>query len=60
VPTASLHVHERIDPRSILEAVRKKNGNNYEQMSLFSSKIENPPLREAIEFYKQPTAGATD
>ena len=52
VPTASLHVHERIDPRSILEAVRKKNGNNYEQMSLFSSKIENPPLREAIEFYK--------
>jgi adenine-specific DNA-methyltransferase len=52
VPTASLHVHERIDPRSILEAVRKKNGNNYEQMSLFSSKTENPPLREAIEFYK--------
>ncbi|MGO9060096.1 MAG: site-specific DNA-methyltransferase [Candidatus Binataceae bacterium] len=52
VPTASLHVHERIDPRSILEAVRKKNGNNYEQLSLFSSKTENPPLREAIEFYK--------
>lgn len=52
VPTTSLHVHERIDPRSILEAVRKKNGNNYEQMSLFSAKTENPPLREAIEFYK--------
>ena len=52
VPTVSLHVHERIDPRSILEAVRKKNGNNYEQLSLFSSKTENPPLREAIEFYK--------
>jgi len=32
IPTVSLHVHERIDPRSIVEAVRKKNGNNYEQM----------------------------
>jgi adenine-specific DNA-methyltransferase len=52
VPTVSLHVHERIDPRTILEAVRKKNGNNYEQLSLFSSRAENPPLREAIEFYK--------
>jgi adenine-specific DNA-methyltransferase len=52
IPTVSLHVHERIDPRSIIEAVRKKNGSDYEQMSLFSSKTENPPLREAIEFYK--------
>jgi adenine-specific DNA-methyltransferase len=54
VPTVSLHVHERIDPRSILEAVRKKNRSNYEQLSLFSSRSENPPLREAIEFYKHP------
>ncbi len=52
IPTVSLHVHERIDPRSIVEAVRNKNGNNYEQMSLFSSKDENPPLRDAIDFYK--------
>lgn len=52
VPTVSLHVHERIDPRTIIEAVRKKNGSNYEQMSLFSGKGENPPLREAIDFYK--------
>lgn len=52
VPTVSLHVHERVDPRSILEAVRKKNGKDYEQLSLFNSKGENPPLREAIEFYK--------
>ena len=52
VDTVSLHVHERIDPRSIIEAVRKKNGNNYEQMSLFSAQDENPPLREAVEFYK--------
>ncbi|GAB4301169.1 MAG: hypothetical protein Kow0090_16720 [Myxococcota bacterium] len=52
VDTVSLHVHERIDPRSIIEAVRKKNGQNYIQGSLFASKEENPPLREAIEFYK--------
>jgi len=52
IPTVSLHVHERIDPRSIIEAVRKKNGSDYEQLSLFNSKAENPPLREAIEFYK--------
>src|SRR5436853_910135 len=52
IPTVSLHVHERIDPRSIIEAVRKKNGSDYQQLSLFSSKAENPPLREAIDFYK--------
>ncbi|HQF43072.1 MAG TPA: DNA methyltransferase, partial [Ignavibacteriaceae bacterium] len=52
VDTVSLHVHERIDPRSIIEGVRKKNGSNYEQMSLFTSQEENPPLREAVEFYK--------
>ena len=27
VPTVSLHVHERIDPRTIIEAARKTNGN---------------------------------
>jgi len=52
VPTVSLHVHERIDPRSIIEAVRKRNGEDYEQASFFHLVEENPPLREAIEFYK--------
>ena len=53
VPTVSLHVHERIDPRSIIQAVRKKNGNGKgQQISLFQSPEENPPLRDAIEFYK--------
>ncbi|MBU4222203.1 MAG: site-specific DNA-methyltransferase [Euryarchaeota archaeon] len=51
VPTVSLHVHERIDPRTIIEAVRKRNGAQ-KQMSLFEYSGENPPLREAIEFYK--------
>ena len=52
VPTVSLHVHERIDPRSIIEAVRKKNGEDFVQGSLFSRLEENPPLREAVDFYK--------
>ena len=53
VHTASLHVHERIDPSTIIEAVRKRNGNGLpEQPSLFERKEENPPLREAIDFYK--------
>ncbi|MDI6716692.1 MAG: site-specific DNA-methyltransferase [Actinomycetota bacterium] len=52
VPTVSLHVHERIDPRTIIDAVRKRNGDKSSQMSLFESPVENPPLREAIEFYK--------
>ena len=54
VPTVSLHVHERIDPRTIIEAVRRRNGSSDQQMSLFQSPEENPPLREAIEFYKHP------
>ena len=33
-----------------MEAVKKKNGGP--QMSLFQQPAENPPLREAIEFYK--------
>src|SRR5712692_10340627 len=50
VPSVSLHVHERIDPRTIIEAVKRKNGGP--QMSLFQNPAENPPLREAVEFYK--------
>ena len=51
VPTVSLHVHERIDPRTIIEAVRKCNGTE-PQPSLFAAPEENPPIRQAIEFYK--------
>ena len=53
VPTVSLHVHERIDPRTIIEAVRKRNGAAPAfQGSLFDQPGENPPLRSAIEFYQ--------
>ena len=51
VPTVSLHVHERIDPRSIIEAVRKQSSAD-SQLSLFATPKENPPIRQAIEFYK--------
>ena len=53
VETVSLHVHERIDPLTIIEVVRKKALR--EQQSLFhyfETEENNPPIREAIEFYK--------
>jgi adenine-specific DNA-methyltransferase len=53
VPTVSLHVHETIDPRTIIEAVRKRNGNGVPaQPSLFERPEERLPLRDAIDFYK--------
>lgn len=50
VPTVSLHVHERIDPKSIIQQVKKKNGGG--QPDLFHWAEEVRPLRESIEFYK--------
>lgn len=49
VPTVSLHVHERIDPRRIIECVQKEEKVPI-QLSLFEK--QKKPLREAIEFYK--------
>ena len=51
VPTVSLHVHERIDPRTIIEAVRRPDAGPGQE-SLFELPDENPPLRQAIEFYR--------
>jgi len=49
VPTVSLHVHESIDLRTIIEQVQKPASI---QHSLFEQ-FENPrPFREAIDFYK--------
>jgi len=53
VPTVSLHVHERIDAKTILKAVKSDEGSvagGPKQMSLFDT--GKKPLREAIEFYK--------
>jgi adenine-specific DNA-methyltransferase len=52
IPTVSLHLHELIDPRTIIESVRKRGNDVKRQKSLFEFSEENPPLREAIEFYK--------
>jgi len=52
VPTVSLHVHERIDPRSIIEAVKKRDVASKTQMDFFGQLEQNLPLREAVEFYK--------
>ncbi len=53
VPTVSLHVHERVDPRTIIEAVRRApDPAAITQLSLFQTVEENPPLRQAIEFYR--------
>ncbi|MEQ1439037.1 site-specific DNA-methyltransferase [Fontimonas sp. SYSU GA230001] len=58
VDTVSLHVHERIDPATILSAVQKqlkqgKASGAAGQGDFFQAWFEKPlPLREAIEFYK--------
>lgn len=53
VDTVSLHVHERIDPLTIIEAVRKKELENQKSLfHYFESPENNLPIREAIEFYK--------
>ncbi|MFZ3207316.1 MAG: site-specific DNA-methyltransferase, partial [Geobacteraceae bacterium] len=65
IDTVSLHVHERIDPMSILAAVRKEmnplsqggrgQGRGGEskaiQPGLFEAPFESLPLRDAIDFY---------
>jgi adenine-specific DNA-methyltransferase len=52
IPTVSLHVHERIDPRTIIESVRKTNAVDYEQMSLFTKSAPKRAPSEEIDFYK--------
>jgi adenine-specific DNA-methyltransferase len=59
IDTVSLHVHERIDPLSILAAASKqikdaKVGKRRSglQPGLFDAPFENLPLREAVDFYK--------
>jgi len=50
VPTVSLHVHERIDPKTILAAARKTNGGVTRrggQLRCFEMPCEKLTLREA-------------
>jgi adenine-specific DNA-methyltransferase len=56
VDTVSLHVHERMDPMSILAAVRRRmkesKADKLLQPGLFEAPFESLPLRDAIDFYK--------
>ncbi|MER1941800.1 site-specific DNA-methyltransferase [Castellaniella sp. FW104-16D08] len=60
IDIVSLHVHERIDPASILTAVRKamgtkttsKQATKAVQPGLFDAPFESLPLRDAIDFYR--------
>jgi adenine-specific DNA-methyltransferase len=59
VPTVSLHVHERIDARTIIEAVRVRieHGPQLMQPSLFEQPKENLPLRDPFDREFQTPAG---
>ena len=57
VDTVSLHVHERIDPATILtrlkKALKKSGGVGEAQQDWLRAWFDDPlPLREAIEFYR--------
>jgi adenine-specific DNA-methyltransferase len=57
VDTVSLHVHERIDPATILTGIRrrmtKKGEEKVTQADLFRAWFERPlPYHKAVEFYK--------
>ncbi len=57
VDTVSLHVHERVDPATILANAakrlkRKDAAAQWRQPDLFAAPFENLPLREALDFYR--------
>lgn len=56
IDTVSLHVHERVDPATILANARKmlkgdKPLEAWRQADLFAAPFENLPLRQALDFY---------
>ncbi|MDH6298745.1 site-specific DNA-methyltransferase [Agrobacterium fabrum] len=56
VDTVSLHVHERVDPATILaNAAKRLKGKDaaiqWRQSDLFAAPFENLPLRQALDFY---------
>ena len=60
VPTVSLHVHERIDPRSVIEAVRRKHETeaNYSRRS-FSGRNQICPCFRKSNFTNTNIIGRT-
>ncbi len=49
IPTVSLHVHERVDPKRIIDEVTKED-TGPKQQSLFD--LGKKPMLEAVKFYK--------
>ena len=53
VPTVSLHLHERIDPMTIIEKAFKKETHRQDTLvPHFEMDVNNPPLGKAIQFYR--------
>lgn len=53
VPTVSLHLHERIDPTTIIEKALKREAHRQETLvPHFEMDVNNPPLGKAIQFYR--------
>ena len=52
VPMVPLHIHEKIDPRSIIEIVRKRNNTDNQQLSFFHNPTEQRSIKKEIEFYQ--------
>ena len=57
VDTVSLHVHERVDPATILaNAAKRLKGQDaatqWRQPDLFAAPFENLPLHQALDFYR--------
>ena len=53
VPTVSLHLHERIDPTTIISKILKKETHTQETISSFFKNKENDlDIKKAVEFYE--------
>ena len=53
VPTVSLHLHERIDPTTIIEKALKRETHRQDTLvPHFEMDVNNPPLGKAIQFYR--------
>jgi adenine-specific DNA-methyltransferase len=52
IPVVSLHVHERMDPKTVIEAVKKYDGINFEQLNLFNRPINKLTFVKEIQFYQ--------
>lgn len=61
VDTVSIHVHERIDPKTIIHQVHKNSINSYShgfQHSLFEQPFDHRPVRDEVSFYQHKNAWA--